>query len=198
VHAHTHPHITQNAEQLEEKLPEELQQKLESLHQLSLEGGVFDGLVAAADAKDAAALSAIAARATAEVEPFEAALGAAGLQAGTLDRAAVCAGAAAFFMALQRAKMLAASAAEASGGSDAGAAGGEGAPRVDPIDLSDLVELLRVYQPGGAAVLATAADALSYTAARHGPGSEQAKAALQLFLKVRVRVLECTHAFVHV
>jgi hypothetical protein len=46
---------------------------------------------------------------------------------------------------------------------------------------------MRVYQPGGAGVLATAADALSYTAAKFGAGSSQAQAALQLFLKVRRR-----------
>ncbi|KAI8465649.1 MAG: hypothetical protein J3K34DRAFT_82288 [Monoraphidium minutum] len=172
---------------LEEQLPEELRQLLEALNAAAMPGGgLFDGLVEAADTGDAAKLRAMLDAASAEHARLTAALDAAALPAGTLDRAAATAGAANFLMALQRTKMAAAAAAEAAAadGGSGDASGGDAAIIVEPTDLLDLVEVLRVYQPGGAPVLATAADALSYAASKYGPGSEQAKGALKLFLKM--------------
>lgn len=176
--------------QLEESLPEDLQRRLESLHALSADGGAFDGLAAAAGAKDAAKLAAILARVQPEVDALNAALTDAKLPAGSLDRSVAAAAASGFLLNAARARMAAAAAAAEAAG------GGEGAPAaaVEPADLLDLVEVLRVYQPGGATVLGTAADALNYTAAKHGTGSKEARAALELFLKVRPRrPARCMH-----
>jgi hypothetical protein len=165
---------------LEESMPQELQEQIARLHALAAADGPFDELPAAVRASDAAALRAMLAAAAPEAARFEELCEAAKVPAGSLDRAALSAGAAGFFLAVQRVKMaaVAVEAKSACGG------GGSEAVEVAPSDLLDLVEVFRVFQPGGPGVLATAADALSWTASKHGAGSPQAKAALQLFLKV--------------
>ncbi|GBF93797.1 hypothetical protein Rsub_06129 [Raphidocelis subcapitata] len=171
---------------LEEGAPEAVRAGIERLHGLCLPdaGGPFEGLAAATESLDSAALSRTLAAAAPELEAFHAVLDAGGFPAGSLNRVALSAGAASFFLQLQRAKVAAAEAAASAAAPGGGEDGGGGGGGVDPLELFDLVEIMRVYQPGGAGVLATAADALSYTAAKFGAGSSQAQAALQLFLKM--------------
>jgi len=189
MHPQCNPNTTKH--QLEEAAPEALQRHLESLHAAALPdnpSGPFSNLAQAADKGDTAALHAILAAARPALDRLNSLLDEAGAAAGTLDRAALSASAAGFLLQHQRTKMaLDAVAAAAAAESDDGSGGGRAAAvqgAVDPVELMDLVEVLRVFQPGGPGLLSTAGDALNYTADRHGPGSKQAQAALQLFLKM--------------
>ena len=181
---------------LEEAAPEALREHLSALHAAAQPGGgAFDGLPAASEAKDAAALAAIAReRAAPALEKLNTLLDDAKAAPGSLERAMLSASAAGFLMQAARAKVAAALAAEgdgeggsssSSGGGDSSSSGSSGGGvSVDAVELLDLVEVLRVYAPGGPGVLATAADALSVVAAREGPASPAAQAALRLLLKM--------------
>lgn len=167
-------------------MPAELQAQLSELHAASLPGGAFDGLAAASEARDTHTLTKMLDQITPRLEKLGALLDADGVKApaGSLERAVLSAAAAGFLLQAARLKIAAALSTESPGDAKAESPG-DAKVSLEPEELFDLVEILRVYQPGGAGLLATAADALSLVAGREGNGSAAAQAALQLFLKVR-------------